>query len=719
MRNSPAIGGRPRGRRYRVGAITLGTLGALGLGLGLGLATRSALGPAPISLSTDSGTYHPAVIARDLTPLRISYQSRWNVDHRISLDQIPVRLRTAFVMAEDKHFFSHRGVDWLARGHAIWQNLVAGEPVRGASTITEQVVRIAHPRSRGLWSRWVETFEAFRLEATQSKAAILSFYLNQVPYAANRRGVGQAARYYFNRDLRTLSDREMLTLAVLVRAPSRFDLFRNPKRVSGRVNILAERMYASGYLNADELARINAATLSPTRSDLSVDAGHFTRWVLAKGPRQRARVHTTLDAPLQRKASALLSERLQQLSARDVQDGALVIIDHRRNEVLSWVVGSNNYHPFGIDAVSTPRQAGSTLKPFLYAMALERGWHPTTAIGDRPLYQPVGTGGIHRYQNYSRRFYDTVTLREALGNSLNIPAVHTIQYVGVLPFLERLRALGLSHLRATSNHYGDGLALGNAEVSLFELTQAYAGLANGGVFRNVRHELDAVDPQRARLFTSQAAHQIGAILADDDARALEFGRGGVLAMPHQVAAKTGTSTDFRDAWALGFDHRFTVGVWMGNLDRTPMRGITGARGPAIVLRALFVELARRHPPQRLARSATPRDAAKNSGERCGHPCVGDQGLSIELAHAPTMAQPSPGLQIAQDPRIPDDLEFLRFLVEGDIREAHWELNGEPLGITREGHFDWPISPGTHSLRVSVLTDSGAVQLGPHRFYVRK
>lgn len=690
--------------------------------LTLSVATTLSLRFAPDLSRVIAPVARARLLSRDATPITITYQNRWNVHDRLTLAEVPVFLLQAMVQSEDRHFFEHRGVDWPARIHALWQNFSAMRRVRGASTITEQVVRLVHPRPRTLWSRWLEGFEASRLEAKASKNEILEFYLNQVPYAANRRGIAQAARHYFNRSVQTLSPKESLALAVLVRAPSRLDLWKDARAADERIRRLAQSMQASGRLSSERLSQLRSTGLALEASRLTVDASHFARHVYAHLHRHDGdTVQTTLDPTLQAFVQALLDERLTQLAPRNVNNAAALVVDHRRNQILAWNVGAQGSSATPgrhIDAVTTPRQPGSTLKPFVYAMALEQGWTAATLIDDAPLAESVGTG-LHRYRNYSRQHYGPLTLRDALGNSLNIPAVKVLQRVGTEAFLQRLSELGISSLTQHPDRYGDGLALGNGEISLYELVQAYTVLARQGQFKPLEFRLQATAKETRHVYSEEASSLIGHILSDPSARTLEFGQGSVLNLPVQTAVKTGTSTDYRDSWAIGFNHRYTVGVWMGNLDRTATAGITGSRGPAFILRSVFARLSRRGDTRPLYLS--PRLAS--------HEVCAPSGLS-DTCHQRTewfirgtepvaefpaagftqvfVRHPSNGLQLALDPRIPDALEAFRLTLSGkpeDYRGVEWLLDEERLP-GNEATFLWTPTRGRHTLRARVWRDHG-------------
>jgi penicillin-binding protein 1C len=694
--------------------------------------TWAALRPFPASLlPDDSAIRRSQVVDRRGIPLSITFQNPWNVHDYVPLYELPPFLQQAFIAAEDQHFYAHRGVDWPARLHALGQNLYARRVVRGASTITEQVVRMLHPRPRTVWSRWVEGFEARRLEAHFPKATILEFYLNQIPYARQRRGVAQAARTYFDRDVHTLSRHEMLALAVMVRAPSRLDLLRSSTRIRRPLTQLAARLYVANLLTAAEYQQVMTQELPLAKPTLPVQASHFLRYVRSLDPPtalfKQGQVRTTLDASLQQRAQALLDGRLRDLQTLGVTDGALLVVDHHTSDVLAWVSAGGSQ----IDTVTTPRQPGSTLKPLLYALALEHGWTAATLVEDSPLEQPIGVG-LHAYRNYSGQHYGPLRVREALGNSLNVPAVRTIDFVGVEAFLERLHRLGFQSLSQSADYYGNGLALGNGEVTLFELVQAYAALARQGVFEPlhvVPQEVSSPAPGR-RVYSPEVSTLIANILADPEARRLEFRRANLLRFPVETAVKTGTSSDYRDAWAVGFSHHYTAGVWMGNLQQRPMQDVTGSLGPALVLRALFADLQRNLDTRPLARSAqlTPVTICRLTGQRAGSQCPtmrewfvpGTEPEHVCPLHQPAataapvatttpiplrLVRPTPGLQLAMDPRIPDALEAFPFALPKNVPAVRvdWLVDGHVVGSTVQHthQFLWPLVRGSHTVQARV------------------
>ena len=585
-------------------------------------------------------------------------------------------------------------------------------------------------RPRTLWSRWLEGIEAAHLEKKSSKANILEFYLNQVPYAENRRGVVQAAQYYFNRDLDTLSRKEMIALAVLVRAPSYLDLYNNPETIVPSLKHLSERLKLSGLLTEEEYLQIMNEDFQLAKPKLPVYAGHFINYVSSNIPRDfiqhSYKLHTTLDSSIQNFVQELLDQRLNSLKDMHVMNGAALVVDHTNNEIIAWVnggKGDTNIHGALIDAVTSLRQPGSSLKPFLYAMALEYGWTPATLLNDSPLVKPVGHG-LHAYQNYSRLFYGPVSLREALGNSLNIPAIRTIQFVGVGNYLSCLRQLGFENLVQHPDYYGEGLALGNGEVKLFELVQAYTVLARQGVFSPLRLLQDRHLPYESRrIFSEEVASLIANILSDPAARNLEFGSGSLLSFPVQTAVKTGTSSDYRDAWAVGFNCHYTAGVWMGNLDGSSMNGVTGSTGPAMILRSIFAELNKFEETRPLY--VSPKLIKKEICDPTIKVCDGDCLHRTEWFIAGTepeteghecmedvmkFVRPTNGLQMAMDPRIPDDQEAFEFFIAGirthDIVE--WEIDTNPSKKTRGGSYLWPLKRGLHTVKATVWREQDKI-----------
>ncbi len=692
------MNGRSARQLLRSGAL-VAAVGVTALVLATLLAQRSL--PEALTPPTDSGGV--AVLDRHGEPLQLVFDGGWNQMQQLPLTQMPPLLAQAVISAEDRRFREHSGIDWRARAAAVAQNLKARRAVRGASTISEQVVRLLHPRPRTLWSRWVEGFEAMRLEARFSKDAILEFYLNQAPYGANRRGVIQAAQYYFGRSLETLSRRETLALAVLLRAPSR--LLNETAALQRGIDQLAGVMTAAGQRPTSDA---DDEPLRFARARPALQAAHFVAQVRARsaGAANGSALHSSLDARLQADAESYLTARLQDLDGEGARQGAALVVDLDGNRIRAWaVVDTRAPDVVGIDAVDVARQPGSTLKPLLYAAAFEKGWGPQTMIDDSALAERIN-GGLHEYRNYSRTHYGVISVREALGNSLNIPAVKALQFVGAAPFLDKLKALGVRSLDRHPDVYGDGLALGNGEVSLYELVQAYTALAREGRYRPLTVFDDDRESRTDRVgFDAQAARAVSGILADPSARLLEFGDGGVLRFPQSTAVKTGTSSDYRDAWTVAYNGRYVVGVWIGDLSGRATDGITGSTGAALLTRGL------------LARAG---GAAPVIAE-----VAPDRGLEVAAVPAapeqPALVQPYDGLQLAMDPRIPDELEAFGFELRWQRSPAavRWYVDDQLDGEGAEPRWSWRLERGAHVLKaVAEAGDGVGIETQAVRFVVR-
>lgn len=672
-------------------------------------------------------------------PLTVNYQGRWNTTNLVPLYAVPEVLKEAFLFSEDKGFYEHGGVDWSAKISAVFQNIRSRQIVRGASTVTEQVVRMMYPRPRNVWSKWMESVEALLLEQKVSKVNIYEFYLNQVPYAANRRGVAQAAQYYFSRDISTLSTHEILALVVLARAPSSYDLYTHPERINGSVHRLSEGLTQAGILtDKDSYDENRPLVLQKPTHDIY--AQHFARYVRLNNPAQNL---TSLDSSLQGQVQDIIDMRLKALKSHHVENAGALVVDHHTGEVLAWVVGGATGSAAetsgrDYDTVTTPRQPGSSMKPFLYAAALEKGWNGATLLDDSPLAASVGTG-LHRFRNYSNSYYGPITVREALGNSLNIPALLTIQFVGVADYLSLLQKLGFQSLGKTAAVYDEGLALGNGEVTLFEMTRAYAALAHKGIYRPLRTALEKTGTQTsARIYQEETTSILSNILSDPWARRLEFGSDSVLNLPVQTAVKTGTSTDYRDAWVFGYNDKYVVGIWMGNLDRTPMNKVTGSTGPALAMRSIFSLLNKDRETQKLflsprlvwqdvcVRPVTHKSTDTKCPSRSELFMAGKEPQPLLAVMTPekndiTMVRPTEGLQIAYDPRIPPRHQKFRFelngIKSGDTVE--WTLDGEKLEKTTTAQYLWPVQRGKHSVSVKIVSpENSQKSLGPVHFLVK-
>jgi penicillin-binding protein 1C len=721
-------------RRRLQAALAVAVVAVTTGGAALAVATWRDLAPLPLSLPPRAEALAPSILASDGTRLTVSRDRRFNRGPALPLEAIPPLVRAGFVFSEDRRFWAHGGSDWRARWAALGQNLRAGRIVRGASTIGEQAARIITPRAPTYWSHWLAGIEAGRLLARFGRPRVLDFYLNQAPYAAQRRGIAAAARYYFGDEVAALNPAEQLALVVLVRSPRLLDPRRRGRALRRAVDRLAVRMRRAGIIDAVQLRAVRLSPLTPVAPPaLPVEAGAFVGFVRERihalelqGPQFR----TTLDPDLQRFVQRALDTRVQALRGAGVGNAAALVVDNRRAAVLAWALapaaGAQD-----LDAVVTPRQPGSTLKPFLYALALERlGWQPATVLRDGPLSTRIGDG-IHDYRNYSNRYYGRVSLRYALGNSLNVPAVETATAVGVPRLIALLARLGVRSLARPADYYGPAVAIGDGPVSLYELVQAYSALARHGRFVPLRVLSGVPTPRPVAVLRPDVAAAIASILADPDARRAEFGADSVLDLPYPTAVKTGTSSNFRDALAVGFDDRYTVGVWMGRLDGADMDRITGSAGPAPVLRTIFARLRERQPYAGLWRSPDlhPVRACESIGPG---PCVQRDDWQVDdnmprrrrspSRSRPAIIQPVPGEVLAIDPRVPVADQVYTFRIAPAANRARavtWLLDGRVVGRSASGTWRWQLSRGAHALAATVRMTGNrrAARLGPVSFRV--
>lgn len=520
----------------------------------------------------------------------------------VRLPDVSPALRHALILSEDRRFFEHSGVDWQAAAAAAWGRLWHSQ-TRGASTITMQLAGLIDEELRvgtggRSWGQKLgQVVTARELESSWRKDEILEAYLNLVPFRGELVGIDALSRSLFGKAPHGLNHEEAALAAALVRAPN-----AAPDRVAAHACSVLQSLNAAARAPAPNCAPLRwgmAARLQQRHWAPSDGiAPHAARRALAQAAGDQTtfnptELRTTLWAPLQRQAVALLDRQLRELHSQRVADGAVIVLDNASGEVLAWVGSSGALSAAPeVDAVLAQRQPGSTLKPFLYAQAIaQRRLTAASLIEDAPTHIATPSG-LYIPQNYDRHFQGWVSVRTALAASLNTPAVRTLAMVSANRFHQQLGALGLG-LRETGDYFGLGLALGSAEVSLFRLANAYRTLANQG-----RHSEPAPLPLAMQrngkpaksgeaVIDAGASFIVADILSDANARATTFGTDSVLATRFWSAVKTGTSKDMRDSWSLGWSQRYTVGVWLGNADGAPMGEVSGGTGAAPVWSGLM------------------------------------------------------------------------------------------------------------------------------------
>ncbi len=623
----------------------------------------------------------------------------------VPLDRIAPDAVAALVAAEDRRFRTHGGIDWWSLAGSL-RDRVEGKRARGASTLSMQVAaylapELAAPGSRG----WLDKLRQMRagaaLERAWSKDQILEAYLNLAGFRGEAQGIGAAALGLFGKTPDALTRDDGLLLAALLPDPS-----ANAGEVARRACAL-DRSAASRDADCGRFLGAAASMLGPARS-LALDPGlapHLANKLLT---RPGVKVATTIDLDVQRLASRALRRQLLGLGGTRARDGAVVVADNATGEILAWVggIGGSSTAP-SVDGASSYRQAGSTLKPFLYALGLEKGYlTPASILDDSPVQLDTASG-LYVPQNYDRAFKGPVSARAALAGSLNVPAVRTLLLTGVEPFRDRLWDTGYRGLTESGDYYGYSLALGSAEVTLVEQVAAYRSLALGGRWGALHVRKGEKAGSLRSTTTPQAAWLVADMLADPNARAGTFGMESALRLPFWAAVKTGTSKAMRDNWCVGFSSRYTVGVWVGNLEGDPMRAVSGTSGAAPVWRdvmiALHAGLPGRAPPPPAGIEA--RRIVFDGGieQPRREYFLAGTGMS-RIAAAPALSRrakivsPVSGSVYALDPDIPIERQRMAIAVSGEVTGHRLVLDGRDLGAADARPLVLA-GPGRHRLRL--------------------
>ena len=584
--------------------------------LGLEIAWR--LTPVPLGL-TQSPPESVKFVDRTGKPLRRVLQDQRIYRSRCSLSDVSPNAIAATLSAEDKRFRVHSGVDVVAIVRALSEAMRTGQIRSGASTITQQLVKLSDPDSdRSVGGKLIEAWNALGLERHWNKDRVLEEYLNRLDYGDLQVGLASASMDYFEKPPGDLSVAEAALLAGIPQAPSRLDPFKHFDAAKARQRWVLGRMHLNGFLDDAAYARALVEPLQLRQHGRDFEAPLFVDLLLDRRgtvPSEGGVVRTTIDLSLNRWIDDVIAGQLQKLVDKHVTAAAAVVIDNSTGDVLA-LSGSGDYFEPGIGQVNgawNARSAGSALKPFTYIRALEQGAFPGEVVADVPTDFPTETGLYHP-NNYNHRFYGPVTLRFALANSLNVAAIKVLEQEGGPDTLySTLERAGITTFEHPAAYYGLGLTIGNGEVRLLELANAYAALARLGVYKPFRlltnenpigksssSSLPNDGRARARpyrggrLFDERAAYLLADMLSDNQARAGTFGLNSFLAFAFPVACKTGTSSDYRDNWTFGFTPEFTVGVWVGNPDNSPMHGITGVTGAAPIFHEVVLKLQDRY-----------------------------------------------------------------------------------------------------------------------------
>lgn len=678
--------------------------------LGLGVLTLAVAGFFILEAATRVDpaalvpTAGPLVLDRHGQVLRLVPDSQGRKAVCLPEGKVPPLVAAAFMAAEDQRFWRHPGVDAVAVCRAIGQNLAARRIVSGASTITQQLARLSYPGPRTFGRKALEMVRSLRIEGILTKEEILRRYLDRVPLGYNLVDAEAAALAYFGKPAADLTASQAALLAALAKAPGSLrPRGRRHARLLTRQQWVLGRMAALGFLDPLQLASAREEPLifhgvGGRNPVFPFWAPHFVQMALSRAPvpQKPGRMNTTLDLALQQQTEVILHSHRTRLRKCGATQAACVVVDNRRRAVLA-LAGSYQYgprdHGFNNGAAAL-RSPGSTLKPFLYAQALDQGFTSATLLEDLERRYRTPRGEFHP-ANFDRVAQGPVSFREALANSLNLSAVHLLNLVGTEPFYDTLKTLGLiNHRERNAGHYGLGLVVGNPEVSLLQLAAAYATLARGGIFQPLRLRADEpVDPG-VPVFSPQAAYIVSDILADPLARGRIFGGSLAMNQPYILAAKTGTSTHYRDCWAVAYSPEYTIAAWVGNFGGQPTARLSGAAAAAPLVSDLARELFSESTPGSFKKpeGVTPLQVCAFSGLLPGHGCTHQRR---ELFMSGTEPHRACTLHRGREPWLPLETPYAgwlhqryaaggagRYRLEGFNPDLEWlfpQEGGQPAG----------------------------------------
>ncbi len=522
------------------------------------------------------------------------------------LKEIPESIQEIFIEAEDKNFYHHPGIDISSIIRAAYQNKTKGKIVSGASTITMQLVRLIHPRNPKapitLSVKLKEAIEAVQLETKLSKSKILELYLNSIPFGFQAEGVGSAARIFFGKNLKNLNQEQIYALSIVPRRPQQYNPLKHPEASYSAAMDIGEKNNFSDT-KQDWLTALKKTNTTA----LNCPCPHFINYIIQEYSNHSVRIPDTLELSIDATLNALISEEilqnLEKYKNARIENGAAFVINNHTGQIEAWVGNGDFYDSKSgqIDGVLVNNQAGSSMKPFLYALALESGFKPTTVLPDIPM--DFGSEHIYVPFNFNNQYNGPQRLRVCLASSLNIPAVYTLYRIGLDSYYDKLISIGFDSLIGKRQNLGLSLALGSGEVSLYELVRAFSLFPRDGTLPQISWFKNLRDPE-SKIFKTKKKYAgyepdttriICNMLSDKQARSLGFGFANVFDTEYPAIFKTGTSNQFQDIVALGATTGYTAGVWMGNFNGDTVIHKTGSSIPAGVVRAALDYLTNKYP----------------------------------------------------------------------------------------------------------------------------
>ena len=602
----------------------------------------------------------------------------------VSLNQVSFAFKSLLIKSEDRRFYEHAGVDWTALIKASFQHFT-NDTKRGASTISMQLVGLLDSNvkrhRRTFWDKLGQIEKAIYLEKNWKKEDILEAYVNLVAFRGELVGLSSASLGLFNIAPSALNNEESALLVALLRSPN-----ANAELVGKR---------ACQLLELKDCSLIQKLSLTHFTDKYEIKRSR--KWIAVIDPsfiKKSGHVNvkadvlkTTLDQTIQEKAVESLQEQIRFFKKQNLSDGAILVLDNQSREVLAYVANAGEHFSPAplVDGIRARRQAGSTLKPFVYASAIDLNLiHQDSLIDDSPLDISIGNGSIYYPRNYDNSFKGIVTTGEALGSSLNVPAVKSLELVGEERVVAKMKKLGFSDLRNAA-FYGPSLALGSVDVSLWDLTHAYQKLI------------------RSKFFSDKTKKEIFEMLSSDENRRFTFGTGSILKLPFSAAVKTGTSKDMRDNWCIGYSSRYTVGVWVGNFDGKAMWNVSGVTGAAPLWREVMLKL---NNHQKDIRNLTENYLATNAS------IIETKRLTAPILSS--IRYPVDSEIVGFDPEIPLPLQKMPFEIKNPQRGSKLMLDQEYFADASELSM-WGVKMGKHHL---VLLDSNKKIIDEVHFEVR-
>lgn len=644
----------------------------------------------------------------------------------VPLKEISKHVINAAVASEDQDFYNHFGVDVWAILRAVWLNIEAGRIVSGGSTIPQQLIKnLLQNKERGLIPKIQETIYAIKLHTMYSKEEMLEKYLNTIYFGNLAYGIEAAAQTYFQKNASLLDVAESSFLIGLIQSPGRYDPYKHEQRAKKRQGTVLKRMVEEGMIDESTKDASNDQKLHLVPKGKKKSGSHFVDHILNVMSHENPdmnlkqgnyRITTTLNNDLQKTVQQIIGKKLERLRNHKVSNASVVVLENATGAVRV-MLGSKDYfdeESGNFNVAFAKRQPGSSIKPIVYAQSFEEGFYPGTIIDDTQSKFYTEEGFPYYPKNFDLKYHGDVSFREALGSSLNIPAVKVLQEMGVGKVMQTAQKMGINTFTQSKEHYGLALALGGGEVKLIELCQAYMALANEGMSLPLKwiekiqacneqekcEEIEINKSETQKVLSRETAFMITDVLKDNKARILSFGEDNVLNTNFESAVKTGTSRNFRDNWTLGYSRDYTVCVWVGNNDSSPMKEVSGITGAGPIWRRVMEAVHKEHPPKSFNMPESMERKEVCHRDKCWSEVV-EKGKEYQQYLETESTEKKESLIIYP---LPFDRFFLDASVSGEGQrmkleareEVEWEIDGVSIGTGVK--VFWKMTEGEHRIR---------------------